>query len=86
MTKVIWMETSRKGITGGKNQYGIMRNLEAFYQRVTEMSLQTALPYEIFAHGTPYEVSKTYRMMKSEFEHKRSVAMVDAQRQALRGF
>jgi hypothetical protein len=86
MTKVIWMETSRKGITGGKSQHGIMRSLEAFHQRLTEMSLQTALPYEMFAHGTPYEVSKTYRLMKSEFEHKRSVAMVDAQRQALRGF
>jgi hypothetical protein len=80
------METSRKEITSGKNQHGIMRSFEAFYQRVTEMSLQTALPYEMFAHGTPYEVSKTYRTMKSEFEHKRSVAMVDAQRQALRGF
>ena len=80
------MEASLKTITGGKSQHGIMKSLEAFYQRVTQMSLQTALPCEMFAHGIPYEASKTYRTMKSEFEHKRSVAMVDAQRQALRGF
>ena len=86
MTKVIRMETSIKTVTGTKGQYGIMKSLEAFYQRITEMSLQTALPYEMFAYGTPYEASKTYRTMKSEFEHKRSVAMMDAQRQALRGF
>ena len=80
------MEASLKTITGGKSQHGIMKSLEAFYQRVTEMSLQTALPYEMFANGIPYEASKTYRTMKSELEHKRSLAMVDAQRQALRGF
>jgi len=80
------MEASLKTIACGKSQRGIMRSLEALYQRVTEMSLQTALPYAMFAHGTPYEASKTYRTMKSEFEYKRSVAMVDAQRQALRGF
>ncbi len=86
MTKTICVETSRKGMTCGKSQHQIMRSLEAFYPRVTEISLQTALPCEMFAHGIPYEASKTYRTMKSEFEHKRSVAMVDAQRQALRGF
>ena len=80
------MEASLKTITGGKSQRGIMKSLGAFYQRVTEISLQSALPCEMFANGTSYEASKTYRTMKSEFEHKRSVAMVDAQRQALRGF
>jgi hypothetical protein len=80
------METSLKTITGGKSQNGIMKSLEAFYQRVTEISLQNALPSAIFAHGIPYEASKTYRTMRSEFEHRRSVAMIDAHRQALRGF
>jgi hypothetical protein len=86
MTKVICVETSRKAITCGKSQHGIMENLEAFYQRLKETSLRTALPYEMFAHGDPYKASKTYRTIKSEFDYKRSAALVDAQRQALRGF
>jgi hypothetical protein len=84
--RVIEMERSAKVLAGAKDQYGVMKSLEAFYQRVTKISLQNALPYEMFANGLPYEASKTYRIMKSEIECKRSLAMVEAHRQALSGF
>jgi len=86
MTKVIRMETSIKTVTGTKGQYGITDSLAKFYQRVTKAYLQNAIPYEIFTQGLPYEATKTYRTMKSELEYKRSAAMVEAHRQALRGF
>ena len=80
------METSTKTVTGAKGQYGITDSLAKFYQRVTKAYLQNALPCEIFAKGLPYEATKTYRTMKSDLEYKRSAAMVEANRQALRGF
>jgi hypothetical protein len=80
------METSTKGVMSGKGQSGLNKSLGAFYHRVTGISLQHALPYEMFTHGVPYEASRTYRTMKSEFESKRCAAMVEAHRQALRGF
>ena len=80
------METSIKEVTSGKGRLGLTKSLGAFYQKVIRISLQDTLPSEIFAYGVPYEVSRTYRTMKSEFECKRSQAMVEAHRQALRGF
>ena len=80
------METSIKTITGAKSQHGITDSLVTFYQRVTKAYLQNALPYEMFTQGLPYEATKTYRVMKSELECKRSAAMVEAHRQAFRGF
>ena len=80
------METSIKGVTSGKGRLGLTKSLEAFYQRVVKISLQNTLPSEMFTYGVPYEASRTYRAMKIEFECKRSQAMVEAHRQALRGF
>ena len=80
------MEISIKGVSGGKAYLGLTKSLGAFYQRVVKVSLQNTLPSELFTHGVPYEASRTYRAMKNEFECKRSQAMVDAHRQALRGF
>ena len=80
------METSVKGVTSGKVQLGLTKNLAAFYQRVIKISSQNALPYEMFIHGIPYEASRTYRTMKTEFEYKRNQAMIEANRQAFRGF
>ena len=80
------METSIKGVTSGKGRLGLTKRFGAFYQKVIKISLQDTLPSEMFTYGVPYEASRTYRAMKSEFECKRSQAMVEAHRQALRGF
>ena len=80
------METSIRGVTSGKGRLGLTKSLGAFYQKVIKISPQNTLPSEMFTYGVPYEASRTYRTMKSEFECKRSQAMVEAHRQALRGF
>jgi len=80
------MEASIKGVTRGKIHLGLAKSLGAFYQSVIKVSLQNTLPSELFTYGVPYEASRTYRTMKSEFECQRSQAMVEAHRQTLRGF
>jgi hypothetical protein len=80
------METSTKGVASGKGHLGLTKSLGGFFQKVVKISLQNTLPSEMFTYGIPYEAVKTYRTMKSEFECKRSQAMVEAHRQALRGF
>jgi len=79
------METSMKGVTSGKVRLGLTKTVGAFYHRVVNLPSQNALPAEIFACGVPYEVSRTYRTMKSEIELKRSTAMFEVNRQILRG-
>jgi hypothetical protein len=80
------METSIKTVTGAKSQHGIADSLATFCQRATGAYLQNALPYEMFTQSLPYQATRTYRVMKSELEYKRSAAMIEANRQALRGF
>jgi hypothetical protein len=80
------MGTSIKGVASGKGRLGLTKSVGAFYQKVIKISLQNTLPSEMFTYGVPYEASRTYRTMKSEFECKRSQAMLEAHRQALRGF
>ena len=80
------METSIKGVASGKGHLGLTKSLKAFYQKVAKISPQDTLPSEMFTYGVPYEASRTYRVIKSEFECKRSQAMVEAHRQGLRGF
>lgn len=83
--KVIGMETSLKVLSGAKGRYGLIKNLGAILRRATAITSQNALPYEMFEKGLPYEASKTYRTMKSEFECQRSGAMVEACRLVIRG-
>jgi len=80
------METSIRGAASEKGHVGLTQSLRAFYQKVAKMPLQDTLPCEMFCYGVPYEASRTYRVTKSEFECKRSQAMVEAHRQGLRGF
>jgi hypothetical protein len=80
------METSIKGVASAKGHLGLTKSLRAFYQKVAKISPQETLPSEMFTYGIPYEASRTYRVMKSDFECKRSQAMVEAHRQGLRGY
>ena len=79
------METSFKGELGGKAQRGALKSLGVVYQGLTRIYLRNALPYEMFACSLPYEASKTYRAMKTEFECRRSRALIDANSCLLRG-
>jgi hypothetical protein len=68
---------------------GIVKNLGAMFRRVAAFrpdDFQNCLPSEMFSYGVPYEASKTYRIMKTEFERERCVAVMEAHRQGLRGF
>jgi hypothetical protein len=83
------MEIRFRGGLRARAQLGIAKNLEVVVRRVTAFRLdafRNSLPSEMFTCGVPYEASRTYRTMKSEFECKRSQAMVEAHRQGLRGF
>jgi hypothetical protein len=79
------METPLKAASTGKVQYRITKGLGAIIRRVTAISPQSTLPYEMFANGLPYEALKTYRTLKSEFEHNQSTVMVEVHRQVSRG-
>jgi hypothetical protein len=82
------METRYRGGLGARVQLGVVKNVGAVVRRITAFRLdafQNTLPSEMFTHGVPYEASRTYRIMKSEFECKKCAAMVEAHRQALRG-
>ena len=79
------METPLKAASVGKAQYGIAKGLRAIVRRVTAISSQNTLPYEMFAKGLPYEALKTYRTLKGEFEHSQSTVMAEVHRQVSRG-
>ena len=80
------MDRSIKVVTSGKVHLGLSQGVGALRQVVAMMSVRHLLPSEMFTHGVPYEASRTYSAMKSEFECRRALAMVEVQRQALRGF
>jgi len=78
------METSAKNVKAGKTLYGIIKAITAFHLRVIENRPRNSLPYEMFKNGTPYETSRTYTIIKAEFERTKSMAAIEAHRQALR--
>jgi hypothetical protein len=78
------METSIKNVRAEKTLYGLIKTIAAFRLRVMEIRPRNSLPYELFKNGTPYEASRTYTIMKAEFERIKSMAAIEAQRQTLR--
>ena len=80
------MEKSIKIMTTGKVDIGSSQKVGAFHQIAIKLSMQRILPFELFAHGVPFEASKTYNTLKNEFESRRAIAIFEVQRQALRGF
>jgi hypothetical protein len=83
------METKLMGGLRTKARLDIVKNLGAVFRRVGVFwpdDFQNCLPSEMFSYGVPYEASKTYRIMKTEFERERCVAIMEAHRQGLRGY
>ena len=60
---------------------GMMKSVEAFYQRITKKLTIEALEVPA-ASSIPYEVSEAYRA-HLEMEQEQSQALVEAHRQAL---
>jgi hypothetical protein len=78
------METKILNLRKASLQMG--KNFGALSHVVAWLSTQRTLPFEIFAHGIPYEANRTYGVMRSEFECSRAAAQFEIQRQTLRGF
>lgn len=86
---LVEMEIRYRGGLRARAQLGIVKNLGIVFRRVTAFKLdafKNSLPSEMFTYGVPYEASRTFRIMKSEFECKKCAAIVEAHRQGLRGF
>lgn len=67
-----------------------LKNLGTIFRRVTSIQLKASrnsVPVAMFTVSClPYEASRTYHTIMTEFECKRSRALVEAHRQNLRGF
>jgi len=72
------MERTMKRATSGKPHLGVTESLGTLFRRALTAFPQNTLPYEMVKYGLPYEASRTYRTMKTEFEHNRSEAVVQA--------
>jgi hypothetical protein len=68
------MEVKLKEKVQGNGLYGIIENVEAFYQRITKKILVKASGATT-ASPTPYEISEAYRAHQLEVERKRSQAL-----------
>ena len=78
------MKTEYKGGLRTGAQFGLVKNLETIFRRITAIGLDVF--HEGIAAGMftaeylPYEASKSYRTIKTELECKRSEVQLDALR------
>ena len=81
--EVIEMEMKLKEKLKGNGLFGMIKNVEVLYQRVTKkISIRTS---EIaIASPTPYETSEAHKAHMLEVEFRRSQALTEARRQNLR--
>ena len=77
------IETSVRKVKTEKTLYELIKAIAAFRLRAMEIRPRNFLPYEMFKNGTPYEASRTYAIMKAEFERTKSMAVTEIHRQAL---
>ena len=77
------MEIKLKERLKGNGLFGMIKNIEVLYQRVTKkISMKTS---EVaIASSTSYETSEAYKAHMMEVEFKRSQALAEARRQNLR--
>ena len=78
------METKLKERMKGNGLFGMIKNVEVLYQRITKkFSVKTS---EVAATSfTPYEISEVQTANMLEVELRRSQALAEAQRQGLCG-
>jgi len=73
------MEVKLKERLRGHGPYGMIKNVEVMYQRISKMFSAKA-PGATVAGSIPYEVSEACKAQMLEFERKRSQALAEAQR------
>jgi len=81
--EVIEMEVKLKEKLQGKGLYGMVKNVEAFYQRITK-KISVKASVVTAASPTPYEISEAQKAHQLEVERKRSQALEEAQRRTFR--
>jgi len=81
--EVIEMEIKLKERLKGNGLFGMIKNVEVLYKRVTKkISMKTS---EVaIASSTPYETSEAHKAHMLEVELRRSQALEEARRQNLR--
>jgi len=75
------MEVKLKARLQRSGLYGMVKNVEAFYQRITKKILVKASGVTA-ASPTPYEISEAYKAHQLEVERKRSQALSARMRRA----
>lgn len=79
------METKIRGAANAKTHVSVTESVVTLFRRALSIFPQNTLPYEMVRYGLPYEASRTYRTMKTEFERIRSKALVEANWARLHG-
>jgi hypothetical protein len=77
------METKFKERLRGNGLFGMIKNVEVLYKRVTKKISMKASEVTI-ASSTPYETSEAHKTHMLEVEFRRSQALEEARRQNLR--
>ena len=78
------MEAKLKERSKGNGLFGRIKNIEAFYQKVTK-KISMKAPEVANLSYAPYETSEGHKAHIAEVELRRSQALAEAQRQNLRG-
>jgi hypothetical protein len=73
------MEVKLKERLQVKGFYGMIKDVEAIYHRITKKITVNASGVTV-ASPTPYEISEAYKIHQMEVERKRSQAMQEVQR------
>jgi hypothetical protein len=81
--EVIEMETKVKEKLKGNGLFGMIKNVEVLYQRVTK-KISTKASGVAIASSTPYETSEAHNAHMLEVEFRRSQALEEACCQNLR--
>lgn len=77
------MGTKLKERPKGNGLYGMVKNIEGIYQRITKKFSVKASGVAV-ANFTPYEISEVHKAHMLEVELKRSRALAEAYRQTIR--
>jgi len=81
--EVIEMEVKLKEKLQKNGLNGIVKNVEAIYQRITKKTPVKASGVTV-AGPTPYEISEAYKAHQMEVERKRSKALEEVKRRTFR--
>jgi len=83
------MEIRSRISVGGKTHYGVIASLGVALKRVAEIrvpTLRESLSVDMFTSNyLPYEASRTYRTIMTEFDCRRAQTIVEVRRHSMRG-